>query len=35
VAGLLEPIITRAAQKQLEASLERLRVQVEAEPVSP
>ena len=32
VAGLLEPLITRAVQKQLEASLERLRVQVEAGP---
>jgi len=34
VARLLEPMITRAAQTQLEITLERLRVQVEAEPVS-
>lgn len=34
VAELLEPLITRAAQKQLEETLERLRAQVEAEPVS-
>lgn len=34
VASLLEPLITRAAQKQLEATLETLRLQVEAEPVS-
>jgi uncharacterized protein YndB with AHSA1/START domain len=32
VARLLEPLITRAVQKQLEATLERLRSQVEAEP---
>ena len=34
VARLLEPLITRTAQTQLEATLERLRVQVEAEPAS-
>jgi len=33
VARLLEPLITRAAQKQLEATLDRLRLQVEAEPL--
>ena len=33
VARLLEPLITRAAQGQLEASLDRLRLQVEAEHV--
>jgi carbon monoxide dehydrogenase subunit G len=33
VARLLEPVITRAVQKQLEATLERLRVEVEAQPV--
>jgi uncharacterized protein YndB with AHSA1/START domain len=33
VARLLEPLITRAAQGQLEASLDRLRLQVEGEPV--
>jgi uncharacterized protein YndB with AHSA1/START domain len=33
VARLLEPLITRAAQKQVEASLERLRLQVEGEAV--
>ncbi len=33
VARLFEPLITRAVQKQLEASLELLRLQVEAEPV--
>ena len=32
VARLLEPLITRAAQRQLEATLDRLRLQVEAEP---
>lgn len=32
VARLLEPLITRAAQSQLEASLDRLRLQVEGEP---
>jgi uncharacterized protein YndB with AHSA1/START domain len=32
VARLLEPLITRAAQGQLEATLDRLRLQVEAEP---
>ncbi len=34
VARLLEPLITRSAQRNLETGLERLRVQVEAEPVS-
>ena len=33
VARLFEPLITRAVQKQLEANLELLRLQVEAEPV--
>jgi uncharacterized protein YndB with AHSA1/START domain len=32
VARLLEPLITRAAQRQLEATLERLRLEVEGEP---
>ena len=32
VARLLEPLITRAAQSQLEAALDRLRLQVEGEP---
>ena len=32
VARLLEPLITRAAQTQLSATVERLRAQVEAEP---
>jgi uncharacterized protein YndB with AHSA1/START domain len=32
VVKLFEPLITRAAQKQLEATLDRLRIQVEAEP---
>jgi uncharacterized protein YndB with AHSA1/START domain len=35
VARLFEPLITRAAQRQLEVTLERLRVQVEGEPVRP
>ncbi len=35
VARLFEPLITRAAQQQLEATLNQLRVQVEAEPVRP
>ena len=34
VARLLEPLITRAAQTQLEATLGRLRLQVEGEPVT-
>ncbi len=34
VARLLEPLITRAVQRQLEGNLARLRAQVEAEPVS-
>jgi len=34
VARLLEPVITRAVQKQLEATLEDLRVQVESRPAS-
>jgi uncharacterized protein YndB with AHSA1/START domain len=32
VAGLLEPLITRAAQRRLEVTLDRLRLQVEREP---
>ena len=35
IPRLLEPLITHAAQKQLEASLDRLRILVEAEPVAP
>lgn len=35
VARLLEPLITRVAQSQLETTLDRLRAQVEAEPVRP
>ena len=34
VARLFEPLITRAAQQQLTATLDRLRIQVEGEPVS-
>jgi uncharacterized protein YndB with AHSA1/START domain len=33
ILGLLEPLITRGMQRQLENSLDRLRAQVEAEPI--
>jgi uncharacterized protein YndB with AHSA1/START domain len=35
MARLFEPLITRAAQKQLEVTLGRLRLQVESEPARP
>jgi len=35
VARLLEPLITRGAQRQLEVALERLRFRVEGEPARP